>query len=850
MNDINQSKRISNASRVIKRMEAKTLPIHMINRDTHKVLNEDINIKEKINKLLANIDFNSKYEKLIEEINSQFSHVKYNYCISGSKAWYNIFKDYYENNLLSKYEKSAIHNNNTCDHYYFINANNLSFIETIKQNILIILNKFILLINDDLNKQVKLKDICNDDNKQVQLLANIKEAKSKNILLFKDNTILFSLSLTINDIVPKLLAAPQPSVVPQPLAAPQSSVVPQPKKPRTKRKTQTELAEELARERREEHERTKKIALARSERAASIAAKRGLSLQQKGGKDPNIITEDILRFEINFRDIGDDFESKINELTIGDTHYLNIYGLYLFLQFTKYKFFIRRDSYNVFKIREHIYNKFILIDEYKTDALFTILELYNNIFSSIIINEYLYNELNKLALTSNPKIEEFINNTEANIIECLRPYINKTVLNINNDIKTLKFKNNYNSESLGKDISGIFIVGGDAIRRYDFNGSITKDIDSKIYIPAEFDIYENIENYNIINKCIYTNLFKLASYLICKRDIIFSDLQNSLENIFRHTNYNKYECKVSFKLKADNDDFLNFRFRQLPKGKFPVDLYSLDYRCIIEFEYLLPGSSIKNYIYNYDIPFIDIVLESSQDNNYQKYAVLSGSTQLPISSLDFLIQDLIKTYNNDIPSLLRFLSGKSNKDYDRFKLLIALSKRKESLFTLTNQSNVIIFTNPETINNNRLLDKITDFESDILSDIKVNYDNYMELFEYNYIYNHNIKKSLKQRVKSKILFDYEEDILNRKKTSIINASSRKGGTIDMYYKQYIFDKNVNFDYINKIENTYHTKSTNYQINIEERPNDIDNDIINIMTPLNQLLPSKIEEFKKNLFKKI
>ena len=773
----------------------------MINRDTHKVLNEEINIKEKINKLLANIDFNSKYEKLIEEINSQFSHVNYNYCISGSKAWYNIFKDYYDNNLLSTYEKSAIHNNNTCDHYYFINANNLSFIETIKKNILIILHRFITFINDDLNKQVKLKDICNDDNKQVQLLAKIYEDEDKSnskskfkskILLFKENTVLFSLSLTISDIVPKPkidklaasqpsvvpqslaasqpsvvpqpLSAPQPSVVPQSLAAPQLSVVPQPKKPRTKRKTQAELAEQLKRERREETERRKKIALAREQRAALISAKRKLALKQKGGKDPNIITEDILRFEINFRDIGDDFESKINKLTIGDTHYLNIYGLYLFHLFAKYKYFIRRDSYNVFKIREHIYNKFILIDEYKTGALFTILELYNNIFSSIIINEYLYNELNKLALTSNPRIEEFINNTEANIIECLRPYINKTVLNINNDIKTLKFKNNYNSESLGKDISGIFIVGGDAIRRYDFNGSITKDIDSKIYIPAEFDIYENIENYNIINKCIYSNLFKLASYLICKRDIIFSNLQDRLKYIFSPTDYNNYECKVSFKLKADNDDFLNFRFRQLPKGKFPVDLYSLDYRCIIEFEYLLPGSSIKNYIYNYDIPFIDIVLESSQDNNYQQYAVLSESTQLPISSLDFLIQDLIKTYNNDIPSLLRFLSGKSNKDYDRFKLLIALSKRKESLFT-----------NPETIANNRLLDNITDFESDIISDIKVNYDNYMELFElfeYNYIYNHNIKKSLKQRVKSKILFDYENKLLNTKKKLIVDKSRK------------------------------------------------------------------------------
>ena len=836
--DIKQSKRISNASRVIKRLEAKTLPIHMINRDTHKLLNEKININEKINKLLAKIDFDSKYEKLIEKINLQFSLVKYNYCISGSKAWYNIFKDYYDYNLLSKYEKSAIHNNNTCDHYYFINKNDTSFIETIKENILILLNEFITFINDDLNREVKTEDIFNDDNKHVLLLATINNAAS-NKLLFKDNTVLFSLNLTISDIVPKPKINNsiiyQPSPIPQPSLIPQPSIAPQPKKTRKARQTKTEKAAELERERKELEDNRKKKALTRSERAASISAKRDLVLSNKRrGGDPNIINKKILTFEINFRDIDDDLESKINRLTIGNTHYLNIYGLYLFLQFAKYKFFIRRDSYNVFKIREHIYNKFILIDEYKTDALFTILELYNNIFSSIITNIYLYNELNKLALTSNPKIEEFINNTEANIIECLRPYINNTVLNINNDIKELKFKDSFNSEESGKDISGIFIAGGDAIRRYDFNGSITKDIDSKIYIPAEFDIYENIENYNNINKCIYSNLFKLASYLICKRDIIFSHLQDSLENIFSPTNYNKYKCKVSFKLKSDNDDFLNFRFRQLPKGKFPVDLYSLDYRCIIEFEYILPGTQIKKYIYNYDIPFIDVVLESSQDNNYQKYAVLSQSTQLPISSLDFLIQDLINTYNNDTSSLLRFINGKNNKDYERFKLLTKISKNKESLFSITTASNIIIYNNPITRNNNRLLDSITNFELDI-SSIRADYNKYLELFVRNYKHNE------RERLKKKIIFDYEDSKLSE------NAEL-KGGKRNIY-KKYIFDENVNFDYINKIENTYYTKSINNQINIEELPNKIDNDIINIMTPSNELLPSKIEEFKTKLFGK-
>jgi hypothetical protein len=125
----------------------------------------------------------------------------------------------------------------------------------------------------------------------------------------------------------------------------------------------------------------------------------------------------------------------------------------------------------------------------------------------------------------------------------------------------------------------------------------------------------------------------------------------------------------------------------------------------------------------------------------------------------------------------------------------------------------------------------------------------MKLFEYNYNYNHNEKKSLNQRLKKKIKFDYEENELTSKAIKVVKPSRKvTGGEIDIYRK-YVFDENVNFDYINKIENTYYTKSTNNQINIEELPNNIDNDIINIMTPSNELLPSKIKEFKAKLFSK-
>jgi hypothetical protein len=184
--------------------------------------------------------------------------------------------------------------------------------------------------------------------------------------------------------------------------------------------------------------------------------------------------------------------------------------------------------------------------------------MYNNTFKDYnISNEYINNELNILALTSNPKIKSFIDETEATIIEKLRPYINKCIFDINEEIKTLHFKGFFNKtdileDKIGRDYSGIFVIGGDAIRRYDNNGSITKDIDSKIYIPEEIDIKTNIENYKLINKCIYNNLFKLVSYLILNTRLFTSIPLETLNKYFSSTAINNYRCKASFKLKSED----------------------------------------------------------------------------------------------------------------------------------------------------------------------------------------------------------------------------------------------------------------------------------------------------------
>ena len=823
--------RQKNALRAETRREAKTLPIHMIKRDTHDLFKKNIENNKKINTLLESINFNSRYEILLLEINSLIpSEFEYNYCISGSKSWNNIFKDYYDSNLLSEYEKSAIHFNNSCDHYYFINNNTQPFIEYITGNIKTLLDNFILSINQDLNTNVKL--LFNDTNKQINLSISISD-KLANKLLFNENTYSFSLGLTITDDVP--LPNQQnvfQQILPYNAPAPTKS-----KKPRAKRITTTQIAEELEKERKEKEAVKNAAASSRAARAARLEEKR--SEAKRGGGNEHKAT--ILIFEINFRDIGDTLKDKINVLKMKDNNFLNVYGIFLFLQFAKFKFYKKRDQYNVFKIREHIYNKFILLDEYKTNTLFTILNMYNSIFKEYKLSkDYLNNELYILALTSNPEIKKYIADIEVIIIEKLRPYINKVIFDINNNIKSITFKNNFNIDKDGEDYSGIFVVGGDAIRRYDNEGSITKDIDAKIYIPAELDIKTNIENYKKINKCICDNLFKLLSYVILDTEILSSIQTTVLEKVFDATSDNDYKCKVSFKLQSDNPDVLNFKFRQLPGNSFPVDLYSLDYNCVINFEYELPSGEKATYIHTYTIAFIDIVLEISQDNNYKKYGVISNN--LPIGNIDFLIQDLINTYNNDTSSLLRFINGKNNKDYERFKLLINIAKHKDKNFTINDESKIITYINQTTIYNNLILDKIENYKREIINNSK--YNKLMTLFENNYNYNHDDN----YRVNKKILFDYEKSALMRKSELFQRKKGTRGGS-GSKNKNYVFNNYVDFGYIDKILNI--TNDVNNEIidDISKKPTDNDKYIFNIMSPENEISESKQKKLLNIIMKK-
>ena len=91
--------------------------------------------------------------------------------------------------------------------------------------------------------------------------------------------------------------------------------------------------------------------------------------------------------------------------------------------------------------------------------------------NTTLFDNFFYTDLQKIYALSYEPIATVINQMEINIIETLRRYINRTIININNELREL------NPEL------GLFVAGGDALRRYKNDISVTKDIDCKIYLP-------------------------------------------------------------------------------------------------------------------------------------------------------------------------------------------------------------------------------------------------------------------------------------------------------------------------------------------------------------------------------
>lgn len=829
------------------RMRIRRLPPNMIKLETHKLLKDTINLNNLQNKLLNTPEYNEILNDTIQNINLIFEEAKrlnpeidYNYFIAGSRSWNRFFKDFYDLDIISPYEKSSIHNINA-DLYYFINDKTL-IDGNIKRDIKELLKRTIEPLVDAIRKYSDLED----KTKNVYITIEEDECLKDNKSLITSKRLF--LKLHIDDSVPQKKPAKQSRAhhpfnrqsSQQSSAKVLTSAEKAAKKAAKAAAKAAKEAEIAAAKEEEERKKTSQI----SSRAARSARRNNPVLY--GGGTIESFSKVILSIDLYYSvssTIAQDIlvvKNISNIIEIDETNglkYLNLFGLYIFLQLGIKKIFVPK-GYNIFKIREIIFDKLVLFGDYRTPTLKKIIEQYYATFiNTTLFDNFFYTDLQKIYALSYEPISSIINQMEINIIETLRRYINRTMININKEVREL------NPEI------GLFVVGGDALRRYKNDISVTKDIDCKIYVPKVLLTKDLIDG---INSIIISELLKLVSYLIENSDRIFTEVISVHETEL---------YKIDYELINEDPNIKNFRYRQIYKNPFPVDLYSLDYRCKINVEVkdnINPAMNTK-FFYNYDIAFLDVVLEilDIARTFYNDNVILSNG--IPISKLEFLLSDLKNTYNSDTSSLLRFIGGKITKDYVRYNTLLELIK--ENKFKYSEDRLIIEKRESQEDENLYVLSYRHIEEGEQAANISL-----PVLFEKN----EKDEAIIYERYGLDIIYDYDETstdfhkfysskydkihIIKRKKMysfNINDISKLAGGTkldtilehtmqeideLKLAEKSLCESYNYNYDDISdNIINDIASKRIMFEADIESINRDkyINNYVINIMTPSNK-----------------
>jgi hypothetical protein len=438
-------------------------------------------------------------------------------------------------------------------------------------------------------------------------------------------------------------------------------------------------------------------------------------------------TKNDLEMEKNETLLFDNFDKLLDKNGDKYQEYFGLEGLYILNKIMIHTIFIPKTSYNPYKIRNYIFEKFIFSDNdprliLKFEKAWFFAELFEKTFKNFnIIKDFVYDEIKRNIMSVHPDLNRLKTEIENDIIEQLRPYINKTILNINNELNELFFYMDDKNQTIIKrntsddKITGAFILGGDAIRRYKYDATITKDIDAKLYIPIMIPFGKNDKintnsaylNENKIFKCITNNLIKLLAYLENNKKTIFEPLIKNKSHYEFEDDRNKITIDINYI--TEDPNIVNFKFRKIGEPKFPADLHSIDYKCVFNVKY-----GKNELVIPMTVAFIDIVIKQLGNNYFKIFSVFDEDNNLPIASLEFLLSDLLNTYNQDDLSLLRFYAGKSDKDYDRINLLWDIffqQKGGRPIYTKDSQ-NIIHFLNEEQIEQNKELNKIVDYSID------------------------------------------------------------------------------------------------------------------------------------------
>ena len=828
-----------------------TLPTHMARKDMHEILRRGFSTINTVENIFIKHKFEENFvRETIAQMSAPSVHnfdkrsrddgsrQKYNYIVAGPSSWNEHYKD--KMSMLTEYELSALKRISYNIFYFPDSPEKLAILlehhrnqyDKIKEKI----EKFgefkklrSKLINNstlsesEKDEMIKEKDrLENSKNIFIDIEKDLKDSIPKNSgVAFYLNDIdknippsdqnifrpmkKFSIELVIfkeNNDIPEN----EKTIIPKPKGlfsdvkqiskqSPKKSVRAVSAKPVKVKPSKEELQKQAEARAEQAAQAAQAARSARAEARTARTARTGGSVVNIGQDIGKVLFKKCI-FTINICNYDQSFDSmKIDNLTVesiemstnGSLRYLNEVGLSILHEQQLKNLFILASAYNTSAIREKIYKKISL--DSKTPAeqqqllLKTAWVYYNVFFNSPYYNEKVFvSLLDKYLKTTS--IGNVVKDLEVEIIEKIRPYINACIININTQLQAIsEFENNI----------GIFVVGGDSIRRYKNDVTKTDDIDTKIHIPSKY------QNPNDLKKIIYIvleNLFNLCAYFIVfkesileyqKKEVTYTD-----STIDGDLYFNGFTYTLEFELynKDQNIDDTNFKFRQTFKDTFPVDLLSLDYNCRAFIRIKRPGKSNDIVVpFKFEISFLDVVIEMISDNPsyYKTYSILSND--LPVCSLDFLIQDLTKTYNSVKQSSARFLSGKNIKDHTRYDTLIKIKNMDDDIkpfhYKFGSPTRILVdnqkLRNYEQLQKDRAqLDRYIKFPT-ADDETKPEFENYEEFVNFFKTYYDTVKIS-----RNKVMTTYDITSMKEKmkkieeeEASSKRAKTTKGGRMDL-----------------------------------------------------------------------
>ena len=323
-------------------------------------------------------------------------------------------------------------------------------------------------------------------------------------------------------------------------------------------------------------------------------------------------------------------------------------------------------------------HKGIYVDKYRRDLLINEMralpngrnlvyemyrELYYNLFHEFKIHnillergKYLRGDIVKnMFLHSGTDIEEYIT---GNFINMIRPYTNSFLEYLNNEL------NNILPNCV------LVLVGGDAMRRYDISVTNTSDFDCRIYTVPLVKKITTRRNVTEMD----TSTIDINDFLINKLSEFVTLLNVLNENTTREVQYipinmdNDITKRDNISIKYSTRTHGNqFRLRYVERGKFPVNLFSIDF--ISDYQVTIGTDKI---IKPMTIAFLDIVVKEVKKINIVPNLV-SG---IPILSIEDLLSDLKYTYSpRNTQAVSRYWNNKTEKDLFRYNRLSQMNNK-------------------------------------------------------------------------------------------------------------------------------------------------------------------------------